>query len=243
MKICIIGGTGSVAQALIKKINCKDAIIYSRDEYSQNIMKRYYKAEYKLGDIRNYERTEDVIKQCNIVYHLAALKYVCTGEEQPMESVYTNIIGTNNIVKICENYNIKLIYLSTDKSVYPVNVYGCTKFISEKVVKNSKCDYVIIRSGNVWGSRGSLIPLIEDMKKEKKKVHLTDERMERYFISKDDIVKELIKAQKESRKIIIPKMKLFKIIDIIKKYNCEYEIIGKREGEKLKENLFWENEK
>jgi UDP-N-acetylglucosamine 4,6-dehydratase len=189
-----------------------------------------------------YEKVKEAIKGRDVVYHLAAMKHICTGESQPMETVETNIIGTNNIVKACEMYSKKLIYLSTDKSVYPINTYGCTKLIAEKIIMNSTIDSVIVRSGNVIGSRGSIIPYFKELKKKNFSVPLTDINMERYFIQIHKLVKILIEALRYYFVVIIPRMEKYKIIDIINKLGCKYHIIGRQPGEKLKEDLMWDGE-
>ena len=246
MKIFITGGTGTLGRELVKQLYKRHVLtILSRDEYKISLLKRDYlhdQFNYVIGDIKDKIDLTGI----DIVIHLAALKHVYIGQEFPYEAVKTNIIGTQNIIEACKKYKVKkLIYVSTDKSVEPVNVYGMTKHIAEKMILNElNIKSSIIRSGNIWNSRGSCIPYFIERKKQGKKIHLTDINMKRYFIDCSDLTSFIIKIMKsgKDKKIYIPKMKHIKILDIIKSLKCDYGIIGKREGEKIIEKLVWDNE-
>lgn len=253
MNIAIIGGTGTTGTILIDallKTNIKTVTSISRDEHKINIMKRRLKdcrVNYIISDVRDYESINSALNNIDIVVHCAALKHVTTGEHFPLESVKTNVIGTGNVIKACKNNNVdKLIFMSTDKAVEPCNVYGMTKHIAEKMVLNDHdLNTCVIRSGNILGSRGSIIPYFKWLISQNKVVPITDIRMKRWFISKESLTRLLLEIIEGSidKAVYIPKMNLIKIIDVVKKLNCEYKVIGKQDGEKLTERLFWDYEK
>ena len=159
----------------------------------------------------------------------------------------TNILGTQNVLDACKKYNVKkLIFISSDKSVEPVNIYGMTKHIGEKIILNDEDQWsCVIRAGNIWGSRGSCIPYFIERKNQGKKIHLTEKDMRRYFIDGRKLAEFILNIiyYGFNKFIYVPKMKKIKIIDIVKKLGCDYEIVGKQEGEKLEEKLFWDSEK
>jgi len=250
MNICLIGGTGSLGIVLLKQLLLLkyNVVVLARNENKINKIKAKYQhnqIKFIVADIKD-KMTLD-FTGIDYVIHLAALKHVWTGQEFPYEVVKTNIMGTQNIIDKCKEYKVKkLIYISTDKSVEPINVYGMTKHIAEKMIMNEKDLFtVVIRSGNIWGSSGSCIPYFLERKRQGKKIHLTDIKMERYFISAEKLATFiiLIMEANKDKALYISKLKNIKIIDIIKRMKCDYEIIGKRDGEKLKEKLYWEGEK
>lgn len=241
--IVILGGTGSAGKILIDSIEDKSSIIVlSRSEYPQFKLKQIYPdIKYVLGDIRNKQVLKDIINKDDLVFHFAAIKHISNGERHPKETVSINIEGTRNVINVCSNKKAKLIYMSTDKSVFPSSTYGCTKLITEKMVCKTK-DYIIIRSGNIVGSRGSIFDLI----KVKKKIKLHHVDMERYFVSKNKLgllFKKIINGEVEYNSLIMPLMFKMKIKDLLDKYKCEYEISHKDTGEKIKEALLWKHEK
>ena len=139
-----------------------------------------------IGNVK--EKDSIKLEGIDIVIHCAALKHIFVGQEFPYEAVKTNIMGTQNVIDQCKKYGVKkLIYISSDKSVNPTSVYGMTKHIAEKMILNSDLNTTIVRSGNIWGSRGSCIPYFLQRKMEGKKIHLTDDRMKRYFVIKSDL--------------------------------------------------------
>jgi|TARA_B110000483_G_C18093217_1_gene502802 UDP-N-acetylglucosamine 4,6-dehydratase len=262
--IMITGGTGSFGvefvSLLLKKFRCNKIIIFSRDELKQHDMRiRFNDAKnlrFLIGDIRDYDRLKFSLKEVDYVVHAAALKHVPIAEYNPLEFVKTNIIGSSNLVNAAlENKVKKVIALSTDKAVNPINLYGATKLSSEKIFLDANAiggknatKFSVVRYGNVLNSRGSLIPLILKFKSEKKKQFpLTDERMTRFFIKLSDAAQFVINSFRimDKGEIFIPKMKSLFIKDLIK---CIYpssniKIIGVRPGEKIDEVLISDYEK
>ena len=257
--ILITGGTGSFGKAFLAKIidsklGFKKIAIYSRDELKQYELQNLYpKNKYPflrffIGDIRDKDRFAFAVKDIDIVVHAAALKQVEISEYNPFEFVNTNIIGTQNVVDACLSSKVeKAILVSTDKAVAPENLYGATKLCAEKIFINSnnvkgnrKIDFAVVRYGNVFGSRGSV--LHEFIKqKQKKEFLITDLRMTRFHITLDQSVKLIIDAIKTAKggEIFIPKLDSFYIRDLAKAVCAKTKIkeIGIRPGEKLHETL------
>ena len=257
--ILITGGTGSFGKAFLEKIidsklGFKKIAIDSRDELKQfELQNLYPKKKYPflrffIGDIRDKERFAFAVKDIDIVVHAAALKQVEISEYNPFEFVNTNIIGTQNVVDACLSSGVeKAILVSTDKAVAPENLYGATKLCAEKIFTNSnnvkgtkKIDFAVVRYGNVFGSRGSV--LHEFIKQKKRKEFLiTDLRMTRFHITLNQSVKLVLKAIKTAKggEILIPKLESFYIKDLAKAI-CEktkIKEIGIRPGEKIHETL------
>ena len=261
--ILITGGTGSFGKSFLKKIlnqkyQFKKIIIFSRDELKQHEMKisnefnekKYRQLRYFIGDVRDKERLQDALYDVDYVVHAAALKQVSTGEYNPFEVIKTNIVGAQNLISGCLKSKVKkVIALSTDKAVSPVNLYGASKLCSDKLfissnnIKGKKdLSFSVVRYGNVNGSRGSVIPFFKKINLSKKKLPLTHLEMTRFNISLKESVKLVETAiQRGSHgEIFVPKLKSFYIRDLIhaisnKKNN--YRIIGIRPGEKIHEEL------
>ncbi|MEM3714678.1 MAG: SDR family NAD(P)-dependent oxidoreductase, partial [Nitrososphaeria archaeon] len=200
--ILITGGTGSFGKAMTKVLlgtEVKEIRIMSRDEDLQVQMKREFNSErikFFIGDIRDYERCLEVTKNVDIIFHAAALKQISEIERHPMEAVKTNILGTWNIKKAAIENNVEYVLgISTDKAVKPINVYGMTKALDERILLNneikSDTKFSVVRYGNVVGSRGSVIPYWYKLAKEGKDLPLTDERMTRFWITLKEAI-ELI---------------------------------------------------
>ena len=261
--ILVTGGTGSFGNEfvyyLLKNYKCNKIIIFSRDELKQHNMKikfnKYKNLRFLIGDIRDLDRLKYAFRDVDFVIHAAALKQVPIAEYNPLEFIKTNIIGSSNIVTAAlDNKVKKVIALSTDKAVNPVNLYGATKLCAEKIfidanaiTGRSSTKFSIVRYGNVLNSRGSVIPLILKAKSEnKKEVPLTDERMTRFFISLNDAIKFVIKSLKmmDKGEIFVPKMQSFFIKDLIKSIypSSKLKKIGIRPGEKIDELLISKNE-
>jgi UDP-N-acetylglucosamine 4,6-dehydratase len=247
--ICIIGGTGSVARILLPILDKHNVTIFSRGEYEQHKLRKLYPDHrYRIGDIRDRQALAYALKGIDIVYHFAAQKHVSSCEQNAMEAVKTNIEGTNNVIDACVDNDVKVVvYMSTDKSVRPINAYGCTKLIAEKMImRQNKLNYIIVRSGNLIKSRGSVIPMFLEAKRSGQVLELTDERMERYFV-KDAVLQKIFKLALVERipdnSLVIPRMQKVKIIDIIKRLKCKYSVIGRETGEKLCEDIHWSHEK
>ena len=262
-KILITGGTGSLGQALTKRL-LKEKVdtirIFSRNEEKQIQMESQFndnRLRFFLGDINDFERLKRALEDIDIVFHTAALKHVPKIEYNPFEAIKTNIIGSQNVINACLHENVeKVIAISTDKAVSPLNTYGATKLLMEKlfVTANNYADpekhvtrFISVRYGNVLNSRGSIITLIRKYQNEKKDTFsLTDERMTRFFISLEDSVKFVMKSLKEMDKgeIFIPKMPSIKIKELIKAANPKTKIkeVGIRPGEKIDELLISKDE-
>lgn len=262
--ILITGGTGSFGREFVKTIlkkfpRIKKLIIYSRDELKQHDMalkyneKKYPGIRYFLGDIRDYSRLNLALKDVDIVVHAAALKHVTAAEYNPFEFIKTNVLGSQNIVDACINNNVSnVIALSTDKAVAPANLYGASKLCSDKIflsannIKGSKnIKFSVVRYGNVFGSRGSVVPLFLNQKKNKK-FSITDKRMTRFNITLQESVDIVLYALKNNlgSEIFIPKLKSYRILDLAKAIDptSKIDITGIKTGEKLQEELLIKND-
>ena len=254
--ILVTGGTGSFGNAfvryLLKQSNADKIIIYSRDEFKQFKMQQKFQGEKKLrffiGDVRDGVRLRRAMTGVDYVIHAAALKQVPACEYNPIEAIKTNIVGATNVIDAALDCNVKkVVALSTDKAVAPVNLYGGTKLVSDKlfIAANSYSGsdgttFSVVRYGNVAGSRGSVIPFFADLIRQgKKALPITDYRMTRFWISLDEGVKLVIKALGESNggETFISKIPSFKITDLAQAMlpGCDMPEVGIREGEKLHE--------
>jgi len=251
-RILITGGTGSWGTELVRQLltvnYCKNITVVSRNEANSVFMSRKYpKVKYLLGDVRDYEKIYNVLENIDVVFHLAAVKHVPICESQPEEAINTNINGTLNLVKACKRRNIKdLILISTDKAVEPINTYGISKAMAEKIVLNA--GYKVIRAGNVIGSSGSVIPLFKEQIIAGQEVTLTHENMTRFFFTLYEAIRLVLRSVKMCGvgEIIILKMPSFKLMDVIKVLgdgdNVPVRLTGIRPGEKLHEILIGEGE-
>ena len=258
--LLLTGGTGSFGNAVLRWfLNTEDFTeirIFSRDEKKQDDMRRFYKnpkIKYYIGDVRNRHSVEQAMKGVDMVFHAAALKQVPSCEFFPMEAVETNIMGTRNVIDaaIKENVN-KVITLSTDKAVYPINAMGMTKALAEKIMvaksrnlNGSKTTVCGTRYGNVMASRGSVIPLFIEQIKGGKPVTITDPNMTRFMMSLEDAVELVMFAFDNGNQgdIFVQKapastietlaQALLKLYDA----NNNIRIIGTRHGEKQYESL------
>ena len=261
--ILITGGTGSFGgyfvKTILKKYKPRKVIIYSRDEYKQHMMQRSFVGyegilRFFLGDIRDRSRLHKAFDGVDYVVHAAALKQVPALEYNPTEAVKTNVIGADNIVDAAIEKGVqKVINLSTDKAVNPINLYGATKLVAEKifVAANScvggKVKFSGVRYGNVIGSRGSVIPMFLGLKAAGiKEFPITDPQMTRFWISLDQSVELVIRAllEGEGGEIFIPKIPSMKIKNLAKAIDpeCTFSYTGIRPGEKLHESLISDDE-
>tara|TARA_B100000700_G_scaffold329669_1_gene452280 strand:- start:1175 stop:2182 length:1008 start_codon:yes stop_codon:yes gene_type:complete len=257
--ILVTGGTGSFGKAFIRKIiqrkkNLKRLVIYSRDELKQYEMarefpeKKYKFIRYFLGDVRDLSRLKLAMQGIDCVVHAAALKQVPAAEYNPIEFIKTNVIGAQNIIEASLKSKVKsVIALSTDKACAPINLYGATKLCSDKLfiaannlAGKSNIKYSVVRYGNVFGSRGSVVPLFLKQKKESH-FTITDKNMTRFNISLDKGVETVIWGMTNffGGEILVPKIPSFKILDLIKSFGGKnkIKIIGIRKGEKLHEEM------
>ena len=257
--ILITGGTGSFGHAFVNyvldKYNPKKIIIYSRDEFKQFNMENEYRRNpqfdclrFFIGDVRDYSRLRRAMEEVDYVIHAAALKQVPACEYNPLEAIKTNIKGAENVINAALDTNVKkVVALSTDKAVNPINLYGGTKLVSDKlfIAGNSysgkrQTNFSVVRYGNVAGSRGSVIPFFDNIiKNGGTELPITDYRMTRFWISLQQGVELVIKALEDARggETFISKIPSFKITDLAQAMlpGCNMPEVGIREGEKLHE--------
>lgn len=260
-KVMITGGTGTLGKALIKRILSEggNPIVYSRDEGKQAlIFGRNKKVIRVIGDIRDYEKLDKsmFIHKPEIVIHTAALKRIDDMEFYPDECVKTNIQGSDNVAKACLNNSIKkCVLISTDKACQPVNVYGSSKFIAERLFTNydytsSNTIFSSVRYGNVIASRGSFIPLWLELLSKDHTIKVTSLEMTRFLFTIEDAVDTVLGAVKHSEggEVFIPQISSFDMDTIIKSVESihgskvKYDVIGLRPGEKLHEDMLAETE-
>lgn len=260
--ILLIGGTGSFGQkftdTILNKYNPKVIRVYSRDELKQWEMANKFTHDKRLrffiGDIRDKTRLDRAMDDVQIVIHAAALKHIVACEYNPFEAVKTNIIGAENIIDTAINHNVeKVVGISTDKAVNPINLYGATKLCMEKIFiasnayvgERRKTKISCVRYGNVTGSRGSVIPLFLTQK-EKGVVTVTDKSMTRFWLTIEQGVEFVIKSidRMNGGEIFVPKIPTVKIMDLVNILvpECKIKYIGIRPGEKLHEVLISEEE-
>ena len=257
--LLITGGTGSFGKAVLSKFatsNLSEIRIFSRDEKKQDELRKLYnntKINFYIGDVRDKSSVENAVKGVDYIFHAAALKQVPSCEFFPMEAVKTNVIGTENILNAAENYGVsKVIVLSTDKAVYPINVMGLSKALLEKVMiaksrnlRSKKVVFCGTRYGNVMASRGSVIPLFIDLIKAGKPITITDPEMTRFMMTLGDAVDLVLYAFENGLPgdIFVQKAPAATISVLAKALlelynsNSKIEIIGTRHGEKLYETL------
>lgn len=262
--ILLTGGSGSfgkkfVSEALKKYKKIKRLIIFSRDELKQSEMekifpqKKYNCIRYFIGDVRDEARLDLATKNVDIIVHAAALKQVPATEYNPFECIKTNVLGAQNIINCAIKNKIeKVIALSTDKAVSPINLYGASKLCADKLFTSAqnyaganKTIFAVARYGNVMNSRGSVIPLF--LKQVKKNLlTITDKEMTRFNITLKDAVDMVFWSIKNSLggEIFVPKIPSYKILDLAKAIgpSCKIKFIGIRPGEKIHEELITVNE-
>ena len=257
--VLVTGGTGSFGSTFVKKIiksSVKEIRIFSRDEKKQEELRNELndtKVKFFIGDTRNIESINESCKNVNYIFHAAALKQVPSCEFYPLEAIQTNIMGTTNTINAAINNKVqRLILLSTDKAVYPINAMGMSKALAEKVLiakskmlKNNETILCATRYGNVMASRGSVIPLFIDQIKSKNELTITNPNMTRFMMSLEDSVNLVIHALKFGKQgeIFVQKSPAATIIDLaqslkkIFKAKNKIRVIGIRHGEKEHETL------
>jgi len=255
--ILITGGTGSFGHHFVEYVlehyQPKKLIIYSRDEFKQFNMRNHYKKyddilRFFIGDVRDKERLYRAMNGVDYVIHAAALKQVPACEYNPIEAIKTNVNGACNVIDASLDAGVeKVVALSTDKAVNPINLYGGTKLVSDKLFTAANAysgengtTFSVVRYGNVAGSRGSVIPFFQNIiDNGGKELPITDYRMTRFWISLEQGVELVIKALEEARggETFISKIPSFKITDLAQAMlpGCEMPEVGIREGEKLHE--------
>lgn len=259
--ILITGGTGSFGKkfidVMLREFQPRKLIIYSRDELKQHEMRiagfDHPSLRYFIGDVRDLERLRRAMHGVDIVVHAAALKQVPACEYNPMEAIKTNIMGTSNVVEAALDADVKKVMaISTDKAVNPINLYGATKLAAEKLVIQSNAyaganitRFACVRYGNVVGSRGSVVPVFLAQRKSGR-VTVTDDRMTRFWLSLEQGVHFVISCieQMHGGEVFVPKIPSMNVADLARAVAPEarIEIVGIRPGEKLHEVLISDNE-
>lgn len=257
--ILITGGTGSWGHELVKKLisfQPKEIRIFSRNEFAQVKMKRLFSdnscLKFIIGDVRDFEAVDEAAQNVDYLFHLSALKHVPICEDQPLEALKTNVQGTENIIKASLKQKVKkVIDVSTDKAVEPINFYGMTKAIGEKLIiqanqLSTHTRFVCVRGGNVIGTNGSVIPFFKEQITTSHEVPLTSREMTRFFLTVSQAIELLIHASEKAigGEIFVMKMEACRIVDLIdvlEKHFAQKEIkineVGIRPGEKLHEVL------
>ncbi|MGA7366139.1 MAG: UDP-N-acetylglucosamine 4,6-dehydratase (inverting) [Candidatus Sulfotelmatobacter sp.] len=259
--VLVTGGTGSFGkkfvETMLKEYHPKRLVIFSRDELKQHDMRAsgmdHPSLRYFIGDVRDAGRLERAFAGVTVVVHAAALKQVPACEYNPFEAIQTNIIGGRNVIDAAINQGVhRVLALSTDKAVNPINLYGATKLCAEKMFVQANAyagsqdaRFACARYGNVVGSRGSVIPVFLEQRKTGK-ITITDARMTRFWITLDRGVKFVIRCIEEMHggEIFVPKIPSMRMADLAETIapGCEIEVIGIRPGEKLHEVLVSEDE-
>lgn len=258
--ILITGGTGSFGRKFVeitlKKYRPKKLIIFSRDELKQFEMRKQFDVpclRYFIGDVRDKERLHRAFHGVDIVVHAAALKQVPALEYNPFEAIKTNVLGAENIINVAIDNKVKrVIALSSDKAVNPINLYGASKLCADKlfVAANSysgdaETKFSVVRYGNVFNSRGSVIPLFKEQKRTGC-LTITDKRMTRFWITLEQGVDFVLNCLKimQGGEIFVPKVPSMRLLELAKTIapDCRYKFVGIRPGEKLHEILVPEDE-
>lgn len=261
-EVLITGGTGSLGKMLVHKLlkrpDVRGIRVYSRDELKQWEMKQEIAAinttnkpvGFLIGDVRDLKRLTLACRGTDVIIHAAALKQVPTCEDNPLEAIETNVIGAKNILySALENKVKKVMYVSSDKAVYPINLYGATKMCAEKLMIQGNAYsgakepfFSVCRYGNVLGSRGSIVPLFHKQYSENKSVTVTHLSMTRFWISLSDAADFILRGIEDMKggEIFVPKMPSAKVVDIVSAV-CPKDVsileIGIRSGEKMHETL------
>ena len=264
-KVLITGGTGSLGQALTKRLLAMDVDtirIFSRNENNQIKMESKFndkRLRFLIGDIRDPERLNRAFEDIDFVFHAAALKHVEKNEYNSFEAIKTNVIGSQNVINASLHENVeKTICVGTDKAVSPLNTYGATKLLMEKLFvtannyinpKKHRTKFIALRYGNVLGSSGSVIPKFIQQISSNETITITDPNMTRFSITMDEALDFIIKATElgSGSEIFIPKLKAYSIIDVKSALfqllqKTDERISGIRPGEKLHEFLINEDE-
>lgn len=257
-RVLITGGTGSLGKKLtemmLRDSDVGTIVIYSRDEYKQFLLKSKYTVEeqqrlrFFIGDVRDGARMKRAMAGVDYVIHAAAVKQVDTAEYNPDECIKTNVDGAQNVIDACLENDVKgVVALSTDKACAPINLYGATKLVSDKlfcaannIAGKHSIKFSVVRYGNVMGSRGSVIPFFMD-----RRIHgvlpITDDQMTRFNISLEEGAELVLFAMNNhlGGEIFIPKIPSYKILDVAEAIapSCETKVIGIRPGEKLHEEM------
>jgi UDP-N-acetylglucosamine 4,6-dehydratase len=266
--VLITGGTGSFGTAFVRHLMAngmpKKLIVFSRDEQKQEILARALQSEFPenfdrmrffLGDVRDKDRLELAMRGVNVVVHAAAIKIVPAAEYNPFECILTNVHGAENVVKAALRTGVsKVVALSTDKAASPINLYGASKLAADKIMVAANnlsgvdgARFSIVRYGNVIGSRGSVVPLFQQLVRQgAKALPITDPRMTRFWITLEQGVSFVLSclALMAGGEIFVPKIPSMRIIDVARSLapQIPQDIIGIRPGEKIHEVMITEDD-
>jgi len=266
--ILVTGGSGSFGRGFVRRLlesaPPRRLVIFSRDEQKQQAMAQELQAEFPklfdrlrffIGDVRDLSRLELAMRDIDIVVHAAALKIIPVAEYNPFECILTNVHGAENVVKAALRTNVKkVIALSTDKAVSPINLYGASKLAADKIMVAANnlsggagARFSVVRYGNVLGSRGSVVPLFEALRQNRAKtLPITDPRMTRFWITVDQGVAFVLSslAMMQGGEIFVPKIPSMRIVDLARTVAPElpHKVTGIRPGEKLHEMLITEDD-
>jgi len=259
--ICVFGGTGTIGSLIVEYLVTQKPYsirIFCNVENELHECKQKWGVDepyrYLLGDIRDYRRVKRALKGVDYVFNAAAIKHVPEAEYNPIEAVNTNIIGLDNIIEGCVIHEIeKLLHISTDKAVEPTTLMGATKMISERLLQmrwaqNPEIKMVIVRLGNVYGSRGSVIQVIREQKEKGQSITVTNPDMHRFFMMPSEVTEFIMKAFNGNGEgeIWVPKLEESNLMDVLRKEvgkDYPITIIGNRKGEKLHEKLLTDYER
>lgn len=259
-KILITGGTGSLGNALTTRLVSSDVEqirIFSRNEFKQIEMEAKFhdkRIRFLIGDVRDLDRLVRATEDVDIVFHAAALKHVPKVEYNPFEAIKTNVVGSQNVIDAClQNKVERAVCIGTDKGVSPLNTYGATKLLMEKLFvaaqhysnpKRHPTKFIAVRYGNVLGSSGSVIPKFIEQIKNKQKLTITDPQMTRFSITMKEALDFILNATSAGHgsEVFIPKLKAYSIMDVKDALtemlgSTKEEVVGIRAGEKLHETL------
>lgn len=257
----ITGGTGTfgnrLVEIMLQDFHPKKLIIYSRDELKQHDMRTrgftHETLQYCIGDVRDLDRLKQAFRGVDLVFHAAALKQVMACENNPTEAILTNVMGARNVIDAALEAGVqKVITISSDKAVNPVNLYGATKMVADKLMVQANADggpgrtrFGCVRYGNVVGSRGSVIPLFVGQR-ESGELLITDARMTRFWITSEQGVRFAIRCMEQLQRgeIFVPKIPSTSIVDLARAIapDAKLNVVGIRPGEKLHEVLVSEDE-
>ena len=263
--VLITGGTGSLGQALTERLlktKVSTIRIFSRNENKQVTMENHYKDKrlrFFIGDIRDLSRLYRAFENVDIVFHAAALKHVPVIEYNPFEGIKTNVIGSQNVIDACLHEGVKIaIGVGTDKAVSPLNTYGATKLLMEKLFvsansfinpKKHKTKFIALRYGNVLGSSGSVLPKFIELSKNKQKITITDTNMTRFSLTMDEALDFILESTflGKGSEVFVPKLRSYSIMDMKNAVSelvndMGHTIISIRPGEKLHETLINQDE-
>jgi UDP-N-acetylglucosamine 4,6-dehydratase/5-epimerase len=260
--ILVTGGTGSFGkkfiEVMLSEYHPSKLIVFSRDELKQHEMLSggfdHPSLRYFIGDVRDLSRLRRAMQGVDIVIHAAALKQVPACEYNPMEAIKTNILGSSNVIEAALDTSVeRVLALSTDKAVNPINLYGATKLAAEKLFVQSNAyaggsntRFSCVRYGNVVGSRGSVIPIFIQQRRQNGRLTITDERMTRFWLTLEQGVRFVITCVEQmcGGEVFVPKIPSTRIIDLAKAIapEAELEVVGIRPGEKLHEVLVNDDE-